>query len=385
MKIANLSECVLLQTCNRIEFFTVTEEDPKNVKKAIINYWLQETTVSRRELLSHLEESVDDNALRHLLWLAAGLESMIIGENQILGQIRNNLDKSKRWTTTGPLLDIAFTKAIRCGGKIRTKTGINKCNVSIGSAAVTLTEKKIRDLHLKKIMIIGAGKTGTLVGKALSSRGYTANYIANRTYNRSKNLAKLIGSKAIRYSKINKFIPYVDVIFVATSAPYMTLKRKQIATVMKKRQRLLIFDLSQPRNVESEISCIKGVKLFNIDTLQNIAKKNIKARSKEIETAKRIIEDDLESIKMILKRRRFESIISQIFGQAEDIRRQECMKAYKLLGEINNDQRKILEKLTRVIVDKILQNPVINLRKAAERGDMKIRKIAGIIFGLKNF
>jgi glutamyl-tRNA reductase len=386
MKIANLSECVLLQTCNRIEFFAVTEEDPKNVKKAIINYWLQETTASKRELLSHLEESTDDNALRHLLWLAAGLESMIIGENQILGQIRDTFKKSKRWTVTGPLLDIAFTKAIRSGGKIRTKTRINKCNVSIGSAAVTLTEKKIRDLDLKKIMIIGAGETGMRVGKALSSRGYTAIYVANRTYNRAKNLAQLLGGKAIQYNKINEFIPYIDVIFVATSAPYMTLKRKQIAALMKKRSResLLIFDLSQPRNVESEISSIKGVKLLNIDTLQNIAQKNIKVRSKEIKKAKRIIEDDLESIKMILKRRRFESIISQIFGQAEDIRRQEFMKAYKLLGEINNDQHKILEKLTRVIVVKILQNPVINLRKAAERGDTEIRKIACIIFGLKN-
>jgi glutamyl-tRNA reductase len=385
MKLANLSECVLLQTCNRIEFFTVAEKDPKNVKKALINYWLQQTKASRKKLLTHLEESVEDNALRHLLRLTAGLESMIVGEDQILGQIRDSFNKSNNWKTIGHLLNTYFTKAIKSGGKIRTKTGINKGNVSIGSAAVTLTEKKIPDLTRKKIMIIGAGETGTLVGKALASKGYTATYVANRTYNRAKILARLLGGKAIQYNRIDKFIPQADVIFIATSAPHMTLKHKQIAEAMKHRRKksLLIFDLSQPRNVEHEISKIKGVNLLDIDIIQNIAKKNIQTRKKEIEKAKKIIEEDLENIKMIMKRRRFESLISKICNQAEEIRRQELIKALKLLGETDEERRKILEKLTRVIVDKILQNPLINLRKAAEKDDTEIRKIASMIFGLE--
>ncbi|OGD54149.1 glutamyl-tRNA reductase [Candidatus Bathyarchaeota archaeon RBG_13_38_9] len=385
MKIANLSECVLLQTCNRVEFFAVTEEDPKIVRKAIINYWLKETQTSRRELLPHLEESLEDNALRHLLWLTTGLESMIVGENQILGQIRDSFNKSKSWGAIGPLLDIIFVKTIRAGGKIRTKTGINKGNISIGSTAVNLTEKKIADVNKKKIMILGAGETGTLIGKALASRGYTAIYVANRTHDRAKILARLLGGKVIQYNKINKFIPQVDVIFVATSAPHMTLKRKQITTAMQQRRqkKLLIFDLSQPRNVEPEISTIKHVNLLNIDTLQDIAKKNIQTKRKAMETAKHIAENELESIKIIIKRRRFESLISQICGQTEEIRKTELMKAFKLLGETDKGQRQILEKLTRVIVDKVLQKPVINLRKAAESGDTEIREIIRMIFGLE--
>jgi glutamyl-tRNA reductase len=151
----------------------------------------------------------------------------------------------------------------------------------------------------------------------------------------------------------------------------------------RRKRRLLIFDLSQPKNVEPNISSIKHVNLLDIDMLQKIAKKNIQTRRKELDTAKHIVEDELENIKMILRRRRFDYIISQICGQADDVRRQELMKAFKLLGEVNEDQSKILEKLTRVIVDKILQNPVTNIRKAAESGDTELQKIVYMIFGLK--
>lgn len=385
MKIANLSECVLLQTCNRIEFYLVTQKNPRTARRAIINYWLKEMSVPRRDLLDHLEVSIGDEVLRHLLKLTAGLESMIVGEDQILGQIRDSLNKSKSLGTVGPLLKMVFTKAIRSGGKIRALTKINKGAVSIGSVSVTLMEKKFRELERKKIMIIGAGETGTLVGKTLASRGCTAIYVANRTFNRAKNLARFLGGQAIQYNKIDNLIPKVDIIFVATSAPHMTLKKKQVAVAMRKRSKgkLLIFDLSQPRNVESEISSIKNVSLFDIDDLQNITKENIQTRSNEIKKAERLIKNELKSLKITLRKRRFDPLISQICNQAEHIRKREFMKAHKLLGKIDNDQQRIIEKLTRIIVDKIMQNPVNNLRRAAENEDTEIQEIASMLFNLK--
>lgn len=172
---------------------------------------------------------------------------------------------------------------------------------------------------------------------------------------------------------------------MATSAPHMTLKKKQVAVAMRKRSKgkLLIFDLSQPRNVESEISSLKNVSLFDIDDLQNITKENIRTRSNEIKKAERLIKNELKSLKITLRKRRFDPLISQICNQAEHIRKREFMKARKLLGKIDNDQQRIIEKLTRIIVDKIMQNPVNNLRRAAENEDTEIQEIASMLFNLK--
>lgn len=383
---AGIRECLLLQTCNRTEFFAVIDKNPKNMMKATAEYWLNESRVSRRDFRGHVEESFDREALEHLLRLSAGLESMLVGEDQILGQIRESFKDSKIWGTIGPFLDLIFTKAIRAGGRIRAETDINKGAVSLGSAAVKMTERILAGLEGKEVMIIGAGGTGTLVGKALAARRHSAIYVANRTFGRAERLAKLLGGKAVRYDKIDTILPRVNVVFVATSAPHMTLKEEQVSRAMERRKRskLLIFDLSQPRNVEPEVSLIKDVRLLDIDVLKDIATENLKARLREIENAECLVEEELESLEMVIRRRRFDPFISEICGMAEDIRQREFRKACKYLREIDGDQQAVIEKLTRVIVDKILHNPVTNLRRSAENGDVELYKAAWTLFNSKS-
>jgi len=381
-----LRECLLLQTCNRVEFYAVTDREPEGVKRAIVEYWFRETHVPKTEFQNRLEESSDGEALGHLLRLTAGLESMLIGEDQVLGQIRGSFGRAKSWGVIGPLLEVIFTKAIRSGGKIRAQTGINRGAVSLGSAAVDMIERTISGLGGRKVMIIGAGETGTLVGKALAARGHRAIYVANRTFNRAARLANLLGGKAVRYAKIGEVLPIVDIVFVATSAPHVTLKKEQVIRAMEKRKgkSLLVFDLSQPRNVEQEIASLKGVRLLDIDILQGVAEENMQARLKEIENAERLVEDELRSLEATLRRRRCEPTISEIYRWAEDIRRREFRRACRLLGEIDKSQRTVVEKLTRAIVEKILHNPVTNLRRAAENGDAELYKVACTLFGLKD-
>jgi len=380
-----LSECLLLQTCNRTEIYFVAGGDPENARRTVIEYWLSVSGISEGEFQKHLEESRDGEALRHLLRLAAGLESMLVGEDQILGQLRDSLKSSKDWGAVGHFLDLAFTRAIRSGGKIRTETGINRGAVSLGSAAVRMTERILSGLKGRRVMIIGAGDIGALVGKALSARRHDAIYVANRTFDRAVRLARLLGGEAVRYDQIDDLLPKVDVVFVATSAPHMTLKREQVAQAMKKRKkgRLLIFDISQPRNVESEISTLKNVRLLDIDVLHNIAKDNMKARLREMENAEHLVETELQGLEIALRRNRLEPLISELCNRAEGIRQREFMKACRLLGEIGEDQRAIVEKLTRVIIDKLLHNPVNNLRKAAENDDHELHRIACTLFGLE--
>jgi len=384
-KRCGLSECLLLQTCNRAEIYFVADKDPEDARRSVIEYWRSVTGVPEGEFRTHLEESRDSEALRHLLRLATGLESMLVGEDQILGQIRESFKNSKDWGVVGPFLDLTFSRAVRSGGRIRAETGINRGAVSLGSAAVRMTERMLSGLKGRRVMIIGAGETGALVGKALSARRHDAIYVANRTFDRAVRLARLLGGEAVRYDQIDSLMPKVDVVFVATSAPHMTLKREQVACAMKKRKRgkLLIFDLSQPRNVEPAISSFKNVRLLDIDVLHNIAKDNMKARLREMENAERLVETELQSLEMALRRNRLEPLISELFNRAEGIRQREFVKACKLLGEIGEDQRSVVEKLTRVIIDKVLHNPVSNLRKAAENGDHELHKIACTLFGLE--
>ena len=382
-KRASLSECVLLQTCNRTEFFAVTENDPEVTKRAMIEYWLHETGVPKQEFQNHIEESMDAEALRHLFRMATGLESMLIGEDQILGQIRDTFNESKNWGVVGPFLEKALNKAIRAGGRIRAKTGINKGAVSLGSAAVKMTERILSGLEGKELMIIGAGETGTLVGKALAARRHSAIYVANRTFNSAVRLAKILGGTTVHYDEIDEVLPKVDVVFVATSAPHMTLKRDQVARAMtrkRKSKKLLIFDLSQPRNVESRVSSLKGVRLLDIDVLQNIASENMKARLKEMENAECQVDEELKNLQTDLKRRRLDPFISDICSRAEDIREREFRKACRYLRDIDESQRLVVEKLTRVIVDRILHNPLSNLRKASENGDAELPRVACILF-----
>ncbi|MEM3017886.1 MAG: glutamyl-tRNA reductase [Candidatus Bathyarchaeia archaeon] len=379
-----LSECLLLQTCNRTEIYLVTHSDLAEARRSVAEYWRSVAGVSGTVFRRHLEESRDSEAIRHLLRLAAGLESMIVGEDQILGQIRESFKSSKDLGVVGPLLDLVFTRALRSGGRIRSETGINKGAVSLGSAAVHMTEGMIPNLEGRPVMIIGAGQTGALVGKALSARRHRPIYVANRTYGRAVRLARLLGGESVKYSQIDSLLSRVDVVFVATSAPHSTLRFEQVAHAIKKRgnQPLLIFDLSQPRNVEPSISSLRNVKLLDIEVLRGVAEDNMKARLKEIEKAEFLVEAELQSLEEALRRRRLEPLISELYILAEEIRRREFMKASKLLGNIGEDQLAVVEKLTKVIVEKILHNPVSNLRRAGE-GDRELYKVACTLFGLE--
>ena len=378
-------ECAILQTCNRVEIFAVVPE--RKLVKAeseIAEHWRQRAGLDKEKFYHTLERSTNSEALIHLLRLTAGLESMIVGEDQILGQVQEAINEAKKCGTIGPILETTFKKAVKTGRGVRLKTGINKGAVSIGSAAVDLLEEAFGGLKNKKIIVVGAGETGGLVGKALAIRKQAVLFVSNRTYDRGVRLARMLGGQAVRFNKLSELLAYVDAVIVATSAPHYVLTKGLVEKILGKRKgkKLLIIDLAQPRNVEESVADLPNIELRNIDDLRGVAESNLTMRLREAKKAETIVENEVRRLELMLKRKQVDPIISAMCCRAEEIRCKELKKALRMLGKLDDNQRKVIDNLTHKLTERILYRSIMRLRKAAESGDVNKVSVAQELFGL---
>lgn len=376
-----VDEYIQIKTCNRAELYIVLENiDPDdldfNARRKIRDFSGNQKPL----VFDSFVVETDDDALKHLLKLACGLESMIIGEDQILGQIKDARKESISTGSCGQILDTIFTKAIHVGQSVRKKTGINKGSISIGSAAVELAESVHGDLKCKKVLVIGAGKMGTLVARALAEKHLKAIVVANRTYDRATCLAKELGGLAIHFDRLDEAMSDADVIISATGAPHSILDLNKVKNAVppENLQKLVMVDIANPRDIEEDVKEL-GIKLFNIDDLREIADKNRKMRESEACEAQKIIDEEILLLKRALKHLEVETLISNIRYSAEKIRIQETEKAFKMLGDMNG-REKIIEDLTQVVVDKIFSDIIRNIKTAAENDDKKLIETAECLF-----
>ena len=381
----NVDECVLLQTCNRVEFYLVSKEGEKVAKNAK-DFLAKQAGGLVDDVYSAIEYALDGDALRHILRLASGLESMVIGEDQILNQVWEAYLDAASAKTAGIVLKHLFMRAVSVGRRVRKETGINKGAVSIGSAAVELAESLLGKLDEKKILVMGAGEMGTLVAKALARRCLKPIFIANRTYERAVKLAEELSGRAVRFDKLEKVLSDADVVICSTSAPHYLLTKSTISKVMAQRQNtndLIIIDISNPRNVEKAAQEVEKVKLYDIDDLQLIAEKNKQKRQKSIEQASEIIERELVLLNRDIKILSVSDIVSLLFARAEEIRQKELAEALKMLGSVSAKEKKIIEDLTFILLKRTYVPIVENLRSAARDGDKKLIEFAIKLFGLE--
>lgn len=354
-------ECIIMKTCNRAEIYVLS---PRG--SSVLFNFAKEKGVSSNivEFYGH------DESLHHLLRLSCGLESMIMGEDQILGQIKEMYAFAKEKGTAGKILDLAFKKAIQLGKRVRTETRINEGSVSIGSAAVELAEDIFGDLKGKNVLVIGAGEMGILVAKALAERDIEGIYIANRTYKTAEELAFELGGHAVRLDAIDTYLKDADVVISATGAPHMILAKADIEKAVEGREsKLLLVDIANPRDIEEAAGELENVELCNIDNLRVISEKTLKMRKEEARKVEAIIEEELRNLKLQYKRRRADDLISKLYKRVYDVRIQEREKAvhrlssYHTIGEIETE---VLDDLTHSIANKILAEPTKFLRQAAE-------------------
>lgn len=381
----NVDECVLLQTCNRVELYAVGKDSEK-ITKILSEYLINRAGSMVEEASKAIEVSLDQDALRHILRVASGLESMIVGEDQILSQVWGAYLEAESAGTVGPVLNTVFSKAVSVGRRVRNETGINKGAVSIGSAAVELAESLLGTLNEKKVLVIGAGETGTLVAKALARRRIRAIFVANRTYERALKLAEELCGKAVKFDRLEEAIIDADVVICSTSAPHYLLTRELVCEVMKQRHNrsdLMIIDISNPQNVEKSVQDIEGVKLYNIDDLQMIAERNKEKRQKSVEKSSKIIDEELLLLDQDLKAQSVRNIISSLFSRAEEVRQRELMKALNMLGNIDEKERKIIDDLTCILVKQTFVPIIENLRTAAMNNDKQLIDVAVKLFGME--
>jgi len=377
---SELEECVIIQTCNRIELFGKSKKHNfEKIKKT----WASITGLEEEMFNDNIEWVENQKALHHLLKLTSGLDSMVLGEEQILGQIKKSITSAREAKASGQHLNTLFDKAIRMGTRIRNSSGIGKGGISVGSMAVKLAEENIDDLKAKKVLLIGTGEVSTLVAKSLQKRGYVFN-VTSRTIGRSQTFCETMGGEPVKFEDVLSGFENYDLIFVATTAPYFLVTYERITTAMKdKPNGMMILDLSNPRTVDEKVATIAGIKLMNLDQIAEMVEKNMNARLNKVKTIENIINEEVEVLEASMKRLEAEPLVKDVFKNIETLREKELQKALQMLDETDEKKIRIIEELTKAVVESIVSTPMNNIRKASEQGKPDIIELASKLFDYK--
>ena len=377
---SGLDECVIIQTCNRIELFGKSQTyDLEKIKKT----WASLTGLDEEIFNENMEFVENQEAIHHLLKLTSGLDSMVLGEEQILGQIKNSITSARKVKASGQHLNTLFDKAIRVGTRIRNSSGIGRGGISVGSMAVKLAEENIDELKTKRILLIGTGEVSTLVAKSLQRRGYAFD-VTSRTIGRSQAFCETMGGIPIKFEEVLSGFENYNVIFVATTAPYFLVTHEKIMGAMKdKNKGMMILDLSNPRTVDEKVATIGGVKLMNLDQIAEMVEKNMNSRLNKVKTIENIINEEVTVLEASMKRLEAEPLVKEVFKNIEYLREKELQKALQMLGEKDEEKIKIIDELTKAVVESIVSTPMNNIRKASEQGKPEVIELASKLFDYK--
>jgi len=371
---------VIVQTCNRVDMFIDAHEGVEVNEKILWN-WALETKFKLHELRRLAERRTGEQVLEYLVSLASGLESMMVGESQILGQLKSSLIEARGLAASSPTLSKIFDMSLATGTKIRDQTGIGRGTVSLGSAALKIAEASLGNLDRVKILLLGTGQIGMVLMKALKARGITDVTVASRTRQRTESFCRTFGGKPADIKSVISQLGPFGLVMVATRATGYLLTKEIVLPQLKhhQNQKLMILDLSIPRNVAPDLEQVKGVVIKTIDDLRDITDQAVSVRKTLVKEAQPKVEEAVEKISALLRREEAEPMVSDLYHRADKIRRDELEKALSKLN-LTQHQHEVLERMSLSLVRKLLAQPVVNLREAAKKGDSKLLTVAGQIF-----
>ena len=356
-----IGELLCLSTCNRTEFYgTYDKGEPpfEDIKKALCDYKKVDNPFVERTKFYYHE---DDSAVRHLFRVSAGIDSMVIGEAQILGQVKEAYTLSTKMGSNGPIINKIFHQAFRVGKRARTETAVGQGIVSVSHSAVELAKKIFSSVNGKKVLLVGAGETGELAMKHFLKEGIDKIFLSNRSTEKAKELSSSLGGSVVPFEEFRSFICKVDIAVFSTSAEKFILTAKEMEELYQtpRLEPLFIIDISVPRNVDPAISSMDNVFLYDIDDLKSVVEENAKLRQGEIKKVDRIIDQEIKKYREWRGSLEFEPLLKFLKEEFERIRKEEIEKnASRFAGKVED-----VDALTRSIVNKIANRPLQKLRK----------------------
>ncbi len=375
----NIKEAVCVSTCNRVEIYFASEDIQDSVE-SIIKHLEDISSISRDKFKDNIYKKYSKDAVHHLLTVSSSLDSMVVGENEILGQVKDAYRKSTDDKCTGQVLNRLFHQAFKTAKRVRTETEIAKNPLSVAYIATELAKSIFEDLSKRKALLIGAGEMGELILKYLTKYNIDEIIIANRSFHNAERIAAKINREAhiITLDDVKPKAGDVDIIISSVFAPNFIISPIEAKSIVKKRknQPLFMIDIAVPRSIDPDTGNINNIFLYNIDDLKSIADDNLKSRLKEVELAKQLIESDLENFLKWYEGLSIVPTIINIQNKFDEIRKKELSK-YKRrkLKHLSEDDLKIIDELTSQVMTKTLHNPIMYLKSYQDGGEIERKKI----------
>ena len=365
----DVTEGVILSTCNRMEVYAAVR-DPQRAGRAIIDLLSRACDTPASIFAEHLYIEEDERAIYHLFRVACGLDSMVLGEPQILGQITEAYEASLSQKAAGTVLSGLFRAAIHAGKRARTETRIGVNPASVSSVAAGLASHLLGDLSDRPVALIGAGEMGTTAVRALMLRGVTDVTVVNRTYERAQTLADVWGGKAATFQHLPRILTAMDVIIVATGAPHIILTKEMVEAVLPERagRPLFLIDIAVPRDIDPDVAQLPGVHLRDIDDLQSQVADNVREREMEIPLVETILHEEASEAIAWLMSLDVVSTITDLRVQIEALRQQELTRLFNKL-DLDDRERELIATMSHRLVNKILHKPTLHLKHEAAHGN----------------
>lgn len=386
LRAEGVEEGMILSTCNRVEILVRAAGEASVSVESVKSFLADQQNLSVEEVDRYTYQLVDDDAIRHLFSVASGLDSMIMGEPQILGQVKRAYQMGKEHRTIGPVLDRLLQHCLSTAKKVRTDTGISRNAVSVAYAAVELARKIFGDLDGRSAMLLGAGEMGDLVGRHLVSNGTSELIVCSRTFTNAVLRAEAMGGKAIHWEEALDHLRQVDILVSCTGAPQAVLTKKDVAKAMRGRRLgpLFLIDIAVPRDIDPRTNELNNVYLYDIDALQGVIDSNLEERRQAAERAKRMIGDEVVSFDRWIQSQEVTPLIVSLRETLLGVGEYELDRYRSKLGQLDDKQKRAVEELTRTIIQKILHRPIRRLRASVDRGDtLECTSLYREIFGME--
>ena len=361
------SEAISITTCNRTEIYLVVSRPDLETMDELTSMIARHAEIEADELARASRCQTEDDAVRHLFRVASGLDSVILGEPQILGQVRDAMLEAHRQETSGPILERLFQRALATGKRARSRTGISRGAGSISHAAVKLAQNIVGELSDKRAVTVGLGEMGCLVARNLFANGVGRIDICNRTLERAERTAREIGGRAIPWDNLEQAVRGADIVITATaSEDYILTREHLVPTNCVDSNPTLIIDISVPRNVDPQVDSLPHVQLFDIDSLHDVQSRGMQGREREIPKVEAIIQEELDEFSNWFRSRQLAPMIQELYSHAASIQEVELTKALHRLSHLSERDQEVIRAMAYGITQKMLHKPVTRLKSADE-------------------